>query len=171
MPRPVIDIDGLVLFDGTGDVLLTPKGVVGATAEPERLLEALRLAAEHRNNPHLIEGMRGKGLLANRDQLSFEEFLVLIEEAATYQRQTAGARAAKVQALKARRSQFSSNKAALMLQMLDAGIRYACAHPGCLVAENLTVDHIIPVSRGGTDEIENLQFMCLPHNAAKGNRV
>ncbi len=33
----------------------------------------------------------------------------------------------------------------------------------------LTVDHIIPVSRGGTRALENLQPMCQPCNSAKGN--
>lgn len=35
----------------------------------------------------------------------------------------------------------------------------------------LTIDHIIPLARGGTDDIENLQTLCRPCNAAKGVRV
>jgi 5-methylcytosine-specific restriction protein A len=35
----------------------------------------------------------------------------------------------------------------------------------------LSLDHIIPVSRGGSDDPSNLQTMCLPCNLRKGARV
>jgi hypothetical protein len=34
----------------------------------------------------------------------------------------------------------------------------------------LTVDHVIPVSRGGTDDLDNLQTACWSCNSSKGNR-
>lgn len=39
----------------------------------------------------------------------------------------------------------------------------------CGTSDNLTVDHIIPKSKGGTDDIENLQAMCRTHNSSKGS--
>ena len=47
----------------------------------------------------------------------------------------------------------------------------SCA--GCqthLLARNLTVDHIIPLSKGGTDHLENLQLLCGACNSLKGNK-
>ena len=38
----------------------------------------------------------------------------------------------------------------------------------CGETEDLEVDHIVPTSRGGGDERENLQTLCWQHNAEKG---
>lgn len=36
-------------------------------------------------------------------------------------------------------------------------------------AEMMTIDHIRPTSKGGTNRIDNLQLMCRPCNLEKGN--
>jgi 5-methylcytosine-specific restriction protein A len=38
------------------------------------------------------------------------------------------------------------------------------------LSDDLTVDHVKPKSKGGTDELENLQVLCRPCNSAKHNR-
>ena len=43
---------------------------------------------------------------------------------------------------------------------------------GCLLSfpfRNMTIDHVIPSSRGGTDHIDNLQLLCGACNSVKGN--
>lgn len=36
---------------------------------------------------------------------------------------------------------------------------------------DLTVDHILPKAKGGTDDMENLQTLCLTCNSVKGCRL
>lgn len=43
---------------------------------------------------------------------------------------------------------------------------YYCGIPG-----KMTVDHLIPISRGGTDDIENIVPACLLCNARKNNKT
>ena len=38
-----------------------------------------------------------------------------------------------------------------------------------LHVETVGLDHRIPRARGGSDELDNLQLVCMPCNAAKGN--
>ena len=41
-----------------------------------------------------------------------------------------------------------------------------CRH--CGSGNDLTLDHIVPYSKGGPDTVENLQVLCRPCNARKG---
>ncbi len=46
---------------------------------------------------------------------------------------------------------------------------YACVI--CRASDDLTLDHITPWSRGGSDQPENLQTMCRSCNSSKGATV
>lgn len=41
----------------------------------------------------------------------------------------------------------------------------------CGSTENLRRDHVIPVTKGGTNDISNIQLLCDPCNTSKGNRI
>lgn len=45
-----------------------------------------------------------------------------------------------------------------------------CAVPGC-TSDEIQVDHVIPVTRGGSHGIGNFQALCRSHNASKGARL
>ena len=49
---------------------------------------------------------------------------------------------------------------------------YRCLECGATNKDiQLEIDHIIPVAQGGTDELNNLQTLCMTCNRAKNNRA
>ena len=47
--------------------------------------------------------------------------------------------------------------------------KFSCVQ--CGKKDNLSIDHITPVSKGGADEFSNLQLMCMPCNRKKGSKL
>ena len=45
-----------------------------------------------------------------------------------------------------------------------------CLYPGC-ERTDLTMDHVIPLSLGGTHAIDNIQPLCSFHNSSKGTKA
>ena len=54
---------------------------------------------------------------------------------------------------------------ALKLKEFD----YKCAH--CCTDENIEMDHIMPLSKGGKHNIDNIQPLCRSCNSKKGNKI
>jgi hypothetical protein len=60
----------------------------------------------------------------------------------------------------------------LTTQDIDALIAFydfTCLVPGCGVKPASSVDHVKPLSKGGTNTFDNLQLLCVNHNKAKGD--
>ncbi|MDX3109700.1 HNH endonuclease [Nonomuraea angiospora] len=53
--------------------------------------------------------------------------------------------------------------------MVYARDGHACRH--CGATADLSIDHIHPFSRGGSDDLENFQTLCRPCNSRKGARI
>ena len=74
--------------------------------------------------------------------------------------------------MRERRKQHSVEKERLIYQRAGS----QCEHVSengvrCMRKYHLQVDHIVPWALGGSDELENLQLLCRPHNLRKGMRV
>lgn len=158
-----VRIGNILAFSSNNGVMLE-RGALDVSAD--ELQSAVRTAFGHLQDELLDAGSHGKGPLAGRWDCSLEEYL---EELRRFELENS-AKEAKQRHTKSRRSVFNSNRDQLILQMIEAGMSYECAVTGCGIHEDLTVDHMLPISRGGTDELTNLQFLCRKHNSGKGDR-
>jgi 5-methylcytosine-specific restriction endonuclease McrA len=55
--------------------------------------------------------------------------------------------------------------------MARAQIRRSPLCASCGAREDLTVDHIVPLSRGGSSDLSNLQTLCRTCNGIKSGRI
>lgn len=59
---------------------------------------------------------------------------------------------------------------ALRAKLLRGAYCVICGHPGS-TNNPLSLDHVVPKARGGSDDPGNLQPLCRQHNSAKGSSV
>lgn len=145
---------------GPGEVIVSSRWA--ETQDDEVLLRAVRRMQELSQHPYLIQ----THLSGSRSFGSIEEFL-----AAALQHEVSRASAAmRGKLTKRRRAEFGSIQTSVVLALIERD-GYVCRHPGCSQLTDLTVDHIIPVSKGGTDDIANLRFLCRFHNSKKGANI
>lgn len=135
-------------------------------AEAIDVISNIERASAYFNHPLIRDYWHGDGSALDR----FDDIAVSIEqvEAVIREQEIAEAgRLAKRKHTRRRRSQFAAVRSDLVLALLDAGHPYVCSHPLCGISTNLTLDHKKALSRGGTDALDNLQFMCVSHNSQK----
>jgi 5-methylcytosine-specific restriction endonuclease McrA len=160
-----VTIENLLTFAPNIGVLVHREALA---ATPNKLFEAIKIAYSHMEDKHLLDACCGScGPLANLGTVTYERYLELLEEIRIHE----AGQAAKKKYTAVRRSEFNAERSALVLTMIEAGVPYVCAEAACGVHVGLTVDHVIPLSRGGTDELQNLRFLCRSHNSKKGDRI
>ncbi len=65
-----------------------------------------------------------------------------------------------------RRRRQANRRAAAQFRVIGERDGYLCRE--CGTGRELTVEHIIPVFLGGTDDLDNLEILCASCNTAKG---
>lgn len=124
--------------------------------------------------PLLVNGIIRADKTIADDAAHFISLLALSKAGRQYKKTPAvktPTQQAKTEAMKVRKAEYKAGRSRLVLAMIEAGIEYRCQFVGCAVTENLTVDHIVPMSRGGTDEISNLRFLCYSHNSSRQDKL
>ena len=74
----------------------------------------------------------------------------------------------KRRVIQRRRSQYAARRDELMLALIERD-GYECSF--CGSQDGLTIDHIMPLSRGGSDQLNNLQILCQSCNSQKKDRM
>lgn len=67
-----------------------------------------------------------------------------------------------------RRKEFQRNRNKLFAILIKTN-EFKCVK--CMKTNNLSIDHIIPISKGGSDELNNLQFLCRSCNSSKRDKL
>jgi 5-methylcytosine-specific restriction endonuclease McrA len=162
---PFVSIKDILYFSSNNGVILKP-GALKVSAE--ELQETVHRAFMHMDDYYLVEACcGGRGPLAGYFEITYEQYLDLLKK---IEIEEAG-KEAKQHHTKIRRASYDASRSRLVLAMIDAGFPYVCAQSGCTVHVDLTVDHIVPLSRGGSDELINLRFLCLQHNSSKRDKL
>ncbi len=160
---PIINIEEKVLFAPNLGVLIERKA---GEEDPHRLRELIRVAWQHMDDPYLVDARCGaRGPLSEYGELDYEDYLRLTERI----RISEETKRAKREHTRIRRAQYFAKRSQLILAMIESGIPYVCNRVDCTKTQDLTIDHMIPLSKGGTDELTNLQFLCRRHNSRKSD--
>lgn len=69
---------------------------------------------------------------------------------------------------RAQKSGSNGTHTRAQLKALFALQKSKCAMCKCLLQRNYHVDHIMPLSKGGSNHIRNIQLLCAPCNLSKG---
>jgi len=70
----------------------------------------------------------------------------------------------KKELTKRRRTDFQKERDRLMLLLIERD-PYECVL--CKLTESLSIDHVHPISKGGSDDLDNLQLLCKSCNSSK----
>ena len=146
-------------FICSGEIILSSNWISANT--DEAVLAAVRRMTEFSNHPYLHQTSPG----IFDSYASIEEFLSSYQQSLV----KGASNTRKRDLIPVRRREFANLRAELELVLIERD-GYVCAHEGCNVIANLTIDHVVPLSKGGTDELPNLRFLCKSHNSAKGDR-
>ena len=161
---PYVEIKDVLTFSSNNGVNLEWGAL---DLSPQELYETVKTAFGHLDDQPLKDACcGGTGPLSTLGKIQYEDYVQLLREASIQD----AAEEVKKTHTKIRRTTFQRLRSDLLLAMIEAGVRYECAHPDCSIYQCLTIDHLVPLSRGGTDDLSNLQFLCQSHNSAKGDR-
>jgi len=131
----------------------------------ENISITLKLKSNHKTDINgYVEKINRFGLFGSKPSVVVNSMLIFLDEIDGH---TVMPETMKLTLIgsDARRTSIGLKKRIFVLERDD----YTCVKCGRKTNEGrLEVDHIIPVSKGGTDELNNLQTLCFECNRGKG---
>lgn len=128
----------------------------------ERIARQREYAA--RQDPEVVREKRRAYYQRNRERILEQ---AKVRRAADPQRANSGSRRRRAQKRAIGTLLGFHTEAEWQAKLAEFGGR--CAH--CGTDQNITRDHIIPLSKGGPDTIDNIQPLCYPCNSRKSARM
>lgn len=139
--------------------------------------KALANRREYRlKNPEKIKATRAKYIAKNRDVINQKKIEYVKANPEKVKTRKAIYQRTHPDVCNASRHRYRTRKSKAGGQYTSQQWQELCEHYGqiclcCRKKRKLTADHIIPVSKGGTSDINNIQPLCKPCNSKKGDRV
>ena len=114
-------------------------------------------------------GLSSYGVRCTLDALIAEEYLEahLSPDLNSYLVELPTVRVAPPSPLERRRRQFQAHKTPKLTMRIFRRDGFCCKICGSI--DDLTIDHIIPISKDGSDDDDNLQTLCKSCNSRKGD--
>jgi len=112
------------------------------------------------------QGERLRAIMAEQRRCDYEHRIAI--ERASRQRRKEAQRPSKNERQQVRNRLLTGSKFLVTRKELEALYARPCFHCGAIGAS--TIDHVVPLSRGGNHSIGNLMTLCGPCNASKGNK-
>lgn len=133
--------------------------------ENAKKLAVIRATRNLKNNPALLEKKRIRDIEFSKTEKGKEINLIAKRK---YRKTEKGIE--KTRELKYLRRNENAGKLDLVAWKIKLEeLNHKCQICGTM--ERITIDHIIPLTKGGTNYIDNLQPLCLSCNSSKGNKI
>lgn len=127
-------------------------------------------------NPDKIKARRAKYLAENRDAINQKKIEYVKANPERVKARKAIYQRTHPDICNASRHRYRTRKSKAGGEYTPQQWQELCEYYGqiclcCRKKRKLTADHVIPVSRGGTSDIANIQPLCKPCNSKKGNKI
>ena len=165
---PRITVDGIAAATGDGVVIMCDVSMIAAATVHAAIVQAQGIvdAVADGNMPELADAWHGgDSILCAFGELTVMQFM----DAILHLRKRVSTTQIRQSLINQERAKFERDSGRIKLAMLAAGLEYACVE--CGTTHDITIDHKVPLSRGGGDDVSNLQFLCRSCNSRKGTKA